>query len=100
MLKERYKYKLRQLDVQLLSGAMDALFSNYGNTKDVELMLPIVVLKDFKMRLAGQMVFEKESTPLFLKSTEALAFLSLYKCKIIESNLATTDMAHQIDRTL
>ncbi len=100
MLKSKYKFKLSEHQTLLLNSAVDLLYARYGNSKDLELQLPIVVLMDFKMRLAAQMVFPKLQTPVYLKPAEAVAFMMLYRSGLICTNLTTSMIAHHIDRTI
>ena len=83
-----------------LNASIDQMFNRYGSSKQLELMLPVVALKDFKCRLASHLTFPKTFTPVFLKPAEALAFLILYKHGIIPTNVSTQHIAGQIDRTI
>lgn len=100
MLKSRYTFKLIQPELQQLNNSVDLVYERFGRTKELELALPITVLKDFKCRLVSKLVFPKDRNTVFLKSSEALAFMVLYRHGIIPANLATSSIAQQIDRTL
>lgn len=100
MLKDKYKFTLSQAEAFALRQQIQKTFADYGSAKELEVKLPLSVLKDFQVRLAGSLEFPKDKIKMFLKPSEALAFQLLYMGSMIDTTHETMQLAHAIDTTL
>lgn len=100
MLKNRYVFKVLQVEANLLFLTIGDTFSRYGATKDTELQLPLAVLEPFHKRLAGALIFPTNKMKVSIRKTEALAFHNLYMSGIIASNFTTQQINTEIHKTL
>ena len=100
MLKNRYAFKVFQVEANLLFMTLANTFVTYGRTKDTELQLPLAVLEPFHKRLAGALIFPSNKMRVSLRKTEALAFHNLYMSGIIASNFTTEQINTEIHKTL
>lgn len=100
MLKDKYKFELAHQEAIALRQQIQKTFGEYDNAVELEVKLPLSVLKDFQVRLAGQLEFPKSKIKMHLKRSEALAFQVLYMGSMIESTHETMQLAHAIDTTL
>lgn len=100
MLKDRYKFSLTINELNTLFAAIQNVFVIDIKRENLHLMLPVATLVDFHARLQSKMIFPAPMTKIFLKRTEAIAFLLLYKHRVIESTNETQQIATAIDRTV
>jgi len=100
MLKDRYPQKLSIQEANLLFDTISHTFQNYGNTKVVQLQLPLAVIEPFYKRLSGALLLPNGKVRISLRKTEALAFHTLYMANIITSNFVTEPINTTIHKTL
>lgn len=100
MLRDKYRFKLTKEECWELYNTIQKAIATHGNTKDLELMLPIAVLADFQVRIHTKLIFPAHQIKIFLRRTEALAFMTLYNTNIIETTTETLQISHAIDTTI
>lgn len=100
MLRNKYRFKLTKEECWELYNTIQKAIIEYGHTKDTELMLPIAVLAEFQVRIHTKLIFPSSHIKIFLRRTEALSFINLYKTNIIERTTETLQISHAIDTTI
>lgn len=101
MLKEKYRFKLTPPEAQEIINELSLMYTNFGNTTNVNYQLPLTVLQEpFKRLGVSMMVRTTPHVRLTLKKSEALAFHSLFMIGIIRANFLTAAINHEIHKTL
>ncbi len=98
MIREHYKFKVSTQEANNLKAVLNEMYCIYGNTKELELMLPLVALLPLYKKLNG--MFMQTQYNIKLNRTQAIAFVVLYRSNLIELTAETNIIFTTIDRSI